>query len=102
MTDKIRCAQIVGRITDGGTKTDYDLTPFNKLARKLRKEYDFVYNPADYEKPGKKWAEYMYDCLDSIITDRPDIYALKGWENGVGTLLEIEFAKRLGLRIEEV
>jgi hypothetical protein len=101
----MKCAQLVGAITNGGRRKNYDeaISRFNHAAEELRElDYDFVYNPIDYQVDGKQYEEYIYETLDSIITDRPDIYLLKGWQESLGARIEVEFAKRMGLRVTEL
>jgi hypothetical protein len=97
----MNCAQIIGPVTYGETK-EPEFGGFQDVAEKLSKKYDWVYNPTDYQKPGKRWEEYMFECIDSIQTDKPDIYLIKGWEESLGCRLEVEFCKRLGLKMEVI
>lgn len=100
----MNCAQIIAPITCGDTVKDYEdnLILIDKFATKLRKKYDWVYSPVDYQDEDKTWAEYMWHSLDSLITDRPDCYLLGNWKESLGCQLEVEFCKRLGLKMEEV
>ena len=102
----MRCAQLVGAVTNGDRRKNIDeaISRFNQEVENLRSmgEYDFIYNPVEYQKDGKSYEEYIFETLDSIITDKPDIFLLPGWQESLGARIELEFAKRLGLRIEEI
>ncbi len=58
------------------------------------------FNPAVLENVGWTWEKYLVRDLIWILSNRPKMYFLKGWENSRGCRLEHELAEHLGLEME--
>jgi hypothetical protein len=79
-----------------------NVVKFFEVEKELKKLGRPIFNPArtEFEKP--EWTEYnqflAYDLI-YIITHKPDMYMMDGWEDSKGALLELEIAKQLCLDI---
>ena len=85
-----------------------NINRFSEVEDDLTSQGQDIHNPARYEgentqgfdNPYQEWCWFMARDVVFICRNKPKMYALKGWENSKGTLLELEIAKYLGLEIE--
>lgn len=57
-----------------------------------------VFNPALLgEVAGWSWADYLKRDIPHLV-NREAVFAMPGWESSRGAVLEVDLARRLGLR----
>ena len=64
---------------------------FKAAQEKLEAKGYKVINPVEHveKERGKKWLDYLIDCLCLIINEKPDIiYLMKGWDRSAGAQIE--------------
>ena len=89
---------ISGKITDETRAKELaNMARFNEMEKKLRRAGHTVFNPASIETPGWTWEMYLARDLHYLVTHRPMMYFMQGWQDSRGARLEFEFAKLLGL-----
>lgn len=96
--------QIVGALTDGGTKkAGINKSRFEMAAYLLREKYPdaVVMNPIEQHYEGDDWEKCMFHTMDSMIVDEPIIYLINNWKKSKGARKEVLLAKKLGLEIWE-
>ncbi len=98
-----------GKISDNtlaGVKRN--LKKFFVVEKRLKKKGYDVFNPADHEdasthsilgREDGTWEHYLSFDVIWIVTRRPMMYMMKGWEKSRGARLEHAVARRLNLFI---
>lgn len=93
---------ISGKISDDTHELKLkNLALFNTVEKELLEKGYKVFNPAKLETEGMTWEHYLANDLKWIYENRPTLYLLHNWQESKGALLEVEFAKLLGLDIVE-
>jgi hypothetical protein len=86
-----------------GLKLSTAKARFKRAERELNKEGFEVINPLDLdhmdEEREMQWGDYLIRDLHVLNKQRPEMYMLKGYKDSSGSLLEILFAQKLGLKI---
>lgn len=77
---------------------DYNYPAFHAAAAKLRSMGREVINPAEDEKPGLEWHQYLRADIRNLV-DCHAIHMLPGWELSKGANLEHHIAGQLGMTI---
>lgn len=93
---------ISGKITDPDLKKmEENLLRFHQKESELQTEHEDaeIFNPASLETDGWSWEAYLARDMVYIITNKPTLYMMKGWEESRGARLEHETALLLRLTI---
>lgn len=87
------------KITDENPeKQRANLDRLNEKAEELRKKGLEVFNPGELEEKDKSWTWYLARDLHWIMTNKPDVLFMKGWESSKGCQLEHELVTILKLK----
>lgn len=77
----------------------YNFPAFNAVADNLRKQGYTVYNPADHGLvEGATWQDYLRFDVGNLVKCN-HIFLLPGWSQSSGAQLELDLAKKLGIRV---
>lgn len=89
-----------GKITDADPEImRRNLQKFYEIEHQLVARGIEVFNPAKLEEDGRSWEWYLARDLKWINDYRPTIYLMEGWQESLGSRLEVEFARLLKLTI---
>lgn len=81
---------------------DLNRVAFNEVEEKLTKKGYIVYNPVKYGDEKKDSREELMKKDFELILDSDKVVVLPNWENSWGAVLEVTFAREIGLPIEDV
>ena len=61
-----------------------------------------TYNPAIHDELHPDWTyeQYLVNDILVIVDQKPDMFFMKKWEQSRGARIEMELAKRFGLKID--
>lgn len=81
---------------------NYNLDAFRDAAKQLEGAGYYAMNPgARGIIPGYTWSDYMRDSIRMLMF-ADEVVVLPGWLNSDGALIEVGFAKRIGMRVTEL
>lgn len=87
---------IAGKIS--GEHYDKIYNKFNKAECELYSKNYAVINPTKIIAQDTEWQEAMRICIKELV-DCDVVYALLDWKDSEGAKIEIELAKKLGIKI---
>lgn len=78
---------------------NYNYDRFNQVAKVLRECGCFVINPAEMKSEKHwEWKDYMKEAI-KMMMDADVLFVLKNYETSVGSNIEINLAKELGIGV---